>query len=853
MNKIFALCVTLFAWYPMTQASELIAPIDLNEVPVADTALLESIKVPIEMVNQSWFTDRIGTAMIHFAEMVEVPKVLPPNVPGVRWIDVEVRDTSHSESSKATAIVRFLLSETGVVTFPSLEFFSQTKQYQSEPVQLSVSTAVNSDSMKLTLKPTKLKVYEGEPLQIDMTWQCDLDASRLQALNYSPSFFSDPDVKIVIPRSTETEQQQVGLPVGGRRVIAKRTLNEGDKNALGTVELPLFLQFMQPGIYTLPETRLECAYLAKGSHRQFGQYAAHFNNSLFAPEEDILRYERLFVSTPAVEIEVLPLPEEGRMQSFSGLFEPVRLAVAVTPNQLKVGNLITAELEVSCAAPHGMIDLPVLSQQQALRGHFLVDDDLVRLWRADGTTFRCRLRALSTNIEAFPALRIQTFDTKLGAYIMRMTEPVELRVEANDGEEYIDLRMYKGISVTLSKQSDGIWHNLKANRMNDLMNSFVICLASWFWLWLLFGVVIFLLFLPVIRESRRCSMDLQYRARTQAYTAFRKLPENAPEKWSAFLHFLAVSFGSKGSSWTVGDSKAALRQVNLDEDEINSVLNLHGEVDAEVYSAAREPAQMKALNGVAKRILYLVGKTSMVLLLIAVSLPQQVWASSWTDAEALFEQALGEEVGSEKARALYVESALNFEAVAESGERPGLAWYNAANSWFKIGALGRSIAAYRYASIYRPFDSDLADNLAAARALTLTDVPVNSAWYSRWPTAWVKALLLVFLWILGGMLLLYLRYRGRWYGVGVCCLFVLCGVLCGFWGTSVIFAERFGVVIVDSAIARKGPSYAYASAFHEPLRDGVEFSVKEIRGGWALVELTDGRTCWLLISQVQLT
>ena len=127
MSKMFALCVSLFAWYPMTQASELIAPNDSSEVPVADTASLEFIKVPIEMVNQSWFIDRIGTAMIHFTEMVEVPEALPPNVPGVRWIDVEVRDTPHSDSSKATAIVRFLLSETGVVTFPSLEFFSQTR------------------------------------------------------------------------------------------------------------------------------------------------------------------------------------------------------------------------------------------------------------------------------------------------------------------------------------------------------------------------------------------------------------------------------------------------------------------------------------------------------------------------------------------------------------------------------------------------------------------------------------------------------------------------------------------------------------------------------------------------------
>ena len=823
-------------------------PVTVEEVQAAE---LESVSVAVEMINQSWFTDRTGTAVIHFDDLVETPESLPSGVKGLSFIDIEVREASDSRSDKSTVIIRFILRDTGIVTFPSLEFFSETKHYRTISEQLAVGSVVRTEAMSLTLSPAKRQVYVGEPLRIDVTWQCDLEAGRLQALNYYPPFFNDSTVEIVIPRTTEVEQQQVGLPIGGRRVIGTRTLNEGNTKALGTVELPLYLRLSEPGVYTLPATRLECAYLNDGN-RNFGQYAAHFNNSLFAPEESDSRYERFSVETAPIEIEVLPLPAEGRASSFSGLFAPVRVEVAVTPEALKVGELMQAELKVFGDAPHGMIDLPRLSQQRGLRGRFLVDDDLGRTWRTDGTTFRCRLRALTTGVKAFPSLQIQTFNPATGKYEMLTTEPVALNVAPQDEQEFIDLKSYKGVGVTLSNQSEGIWHNRKANRMNDLINTIVVCLASWFWLWLLLGVAGFLLMLPIARERRRRSLDGKYRARSESYAAFRKLAESDPAKWPAFLHFLAVSFDSEGKAWTVRDSEQALQVIGVSQEDTESVLALHREADEEDYSVQHPEAQLGALNAVGKRILGLLGKSALLLLLGMSSLPQTAKASDWSAAEQLFEQALAAQAGSDAAAALYAESALKFQATAESGERPGMAWYNAGNAWFQTGALGRSIAAYRQARHFRPFDSMLAENLGAARALALNDVPEQSAWWQQWPTVWLKAALLVLTVIFGICVLMTLRYHKRIGYIACLAMLLLCCLSAGLWLVSAQLSGRQGVVIVDSVLARKGPSYAYAAAFYEPLHDGVELTVQETRKEWVLVSLVDGRECWVPLSQVQL-
>lgn len=815
--------------------------------------VLESVALPVKMINQSWFTDRTGSAMIVFDSVVEAPESLPNGVHGLSFIDVEIRETPHSELGKAVAIVRFVLRKKGIVTFPSLEFLSETKRYQTIPQQILVGSAVRSEGIAVRLSPAKRQVYVGEPLRIDLTWYCELEASRLQALNYYPAFFNDSAVEIVIPRSTEPEAQQVGLPIGGRRVIAKRELMPGQPKALGTVTLPLYLRFSEPGVYTLPATRLECAYLKKGN-RNFGQYAAHFNNSLFAPEEAESLYERFYVETAPIEITVLALPEQGRSPNFSGLFAPVRMNVAVSPDSGKtVGAIMQAELQVFADAPHGMIELPRLSIQRGLRGRFLVDDDLSRVWHLGGTTFRCRLRALTTGVEAFPSLHIQTFDPATGAYVMLVTEPIALSVAPlDDGQDFIDLNSYKGARVTLSNQSAGIWHNRKANKMNDIINTIVVCLASWFWLWLSLGFAVFLLMLPMVREQRRRSIDAKYRARAEAYAAFRKLAEDDPGKWPAFLHFLAVSFGAEGEAWTVRDSQSALQAMGVSQDDTESVLALHREADEEHYSVQHPPAQLGALNAVGKRILSLLGKSTLLLLLGISSLPQTAKASDWSEAEQLFEQALIAQAGSDAAAALYAESALKFQATAEGGERPGMAWYNAGNAWFQTGALGRSIAAYRQARIFRPFDSMLVENLGAARALALNDVPKLSSWWQQWPIVWLKATLLVLIVIFGACLLGTARYRRRVWWVACLTMLLLCCLNAGLWIVSAQFSGRQGVVVVDSVLARKGPSYAYAAAFHEPLHDGVELTVQETRKEWGLVSLVDGRECWVPLNQLQL-
>ncbi len=822
----------------------------LSAEEVVETRSVQTVALQVH--EQSFFTDRTGTAVVYFDTVVEQPENSSAISDTCHVIDIQVMETPDDEKGKSAAMLLFLPMQTGVVTLPSLAFESETAVYQTEPLQIRVGEPVRSPQLSLSLKPEKVQVYAGEPVRVDLTWECGLNAAAIRALRLNPEFFNDPAVQVVIPRNSDAENVQVGLPIGGRRVIATRELSadEGRKQ-LGVIRLPLYLRFNEAGHYSLPETRLECAVLSKASG-DFGRYAAHFNNGLFEAVDAKAVYERVYTTAPAIDIEVLPLPVEQQAASFSGLFAPLEVDVSIRPSDVAIGELMELEVKLSGAAPHGMLELPKLSQQPGLRERFIVDDAYGRLWHESGTTFRTRVRALSTKVKAFPSLQLQVFDPESGEFTMLRTEAIPLQIQPSNGQEFLPLKSFEGAAVTLTNQPEGIWHNREAHPMNDLLNLVYSLVRSAFWPLLILGPIAFVLFLPLVRERRRRALDARYRLRAEAYGEFRRLSGDSRAKWQAFLRFMALTFDAADKTWTRSDSEAALSKVGADAADVEALQAMHAAADAEEFSPQGSGASFNNLDGLAKRITQLAAKSAMLLCILVVWLPGELRADEWAEAEQRFADAQAAPAGSEQAIALYQDAALRAEAAAMANSHPGAAWYNAGNAWFEAGFIGRAIVAYRNAANYMPFDSKLSDNLAAARAMTLNDVPMEQSWWQQLPLGWVKVVLVLVSLIFWACLLLHIRYRHRyWLGATVVLglgLLVVSGLLL----QKQLTAEQAGAVVVDAVYGKKGPGYAFANAFNEPLHDGLEFILVEQRGDWGFIELPDTRQCWLPISQMQL-
>jgi tetratricopeptide (TPR) repeat protein len=801
----------------------------------------------------SLFVDRSAEAVAHFDLVVEQPEDTPEGTAECSVLDVETSASGSTTPGHSEVAIRFMPRKVGLVTLPSLEFRAGDTIYQTRPMRMMVGQPERSPAMSLRLVPEKTRIYVGEPLRIDLTWDCSLQTGALKELDLNPAFFTEQGVEIVVPRNTVEETRQAGIPIGGRRVIATRTPNPDRKEELGRIELPLYLRFSEPGKRRLAETRLECAVLSEAKDG-FGRYAAYFNNSLFEPVEPDDRYQLLYTESSATEIEVLPLPAEGRNAEFTGWFAPLKIGVAVKPMEAEIGQLMELEIRLKGKTPHGMLELPPLSRQKGLRDRFLVDEESSPLWQADGTVFRARMRVLSTSVRALPSLTFQIFDPRKGTYQMLTTDPVSLNMKPSKGRDFIPLKSYAGAAVVATDQPGGIWANLNASSMNDVINELLLLANRFFIPLLLLGTLVFFACLPRLRDRRRRAIDTRYRLRAEAFAAFQKIPENSAEKWPAFLHFMAASFGSADGTWTSGDSVRALESVGASPEEISRVSEMHAAADARDFSRANPGTRFGGLDGVARHVFALLknGMLPTLLLIGCLSWTNVARASDWDDAARRFDEAKSSPAGSEEALELFTDAALKFQAAAVAQDHAGEAWYNAGNAWFEAGAIGRSIAAYRQARLLRPFDSKIIANLTTSRAMTRDEVPPAVKWWDSLPPFWLRPALLkasFLFWIALGF---YFRRRGRrWMATTAVAgmVWVVASILL-VRATCFKFPE--GVVIEDAVLARKGPGLAYTAAFNEPLHDGLEFRLVETRGDWSLVELQDLRQCWLPTSQIQL-
>lgn len=814
--------------------------------------LLEAT-VELEIDASSFFTDMAINAVVKFPETVAEPLETPGPDSGISIISIDVMEAYNEEEIASFATISLLSIDAGLITIPSFEFQSDTTIYRTLARQILVSTPSESEAMTFTMTPAKTTVYAGEPLRIDVRWEANLITNQIRSMRCFPEVFSYPNSEILVPRNTDLEKYQMGMPFGGRRIIAKRVpppSNEPNKQfeKFGAVSFPIYVKFNDPGIVELPEAKLEIAHL-KGKGGAFAPYAAYFNNGLFEPLTSLEAFERFYVNAPAVTIKVLPLPEKGRSETFSGLFAPVSIETGLSDNEVEVGEVVEVAFRVTSDAPHGMLELPELGAQRALRGRFSPSNGYGRRWLEDGTIFTGRIRPLTTTVTALPSLQFQIFDPTVGAYQIFQTKAQPLNVKPANGKNFFDIR---GLApeTTLTNQAEGVWHNDQPGIMSDLMNQTIGLLAENMLVLSLAAVGMYFVLLPWVKERRRRATNPAYRDQAAAYEAFKKLPERTEEKWEAFLHFLATSFSMPGGAWTPGEAQR-LRERGISETDVQAVIDTHTALDATNFAFHKPASQVPELNRLGRRLFDHFRRTLPAIAAFLL-LGSVAYADEWTEADRLFGQALAATPGEHTTESLFTQSALKFEAAAVHHKRSGAAWFNAGNAWFNAGEIGRAISCYRQARIYRPFDADVTNSLKAARALSIDVVEDKRKLRLEFiPVRWLSSGLVISAWFFITFLLIHQRFRTKASLTGVTFMLVVLALVSFFTAFAASRSESEGVVVAGSLYGRKGPAYGYRQAFNEPIHDGLEVRIIEEREEWLLVELADKRQCWVPADQVR--
>ena len=193
----------------------------------------------------------------------------------------------------------------------------------------------------------KTRVYQNEPIEVSyrLFTRVNVTSYSLVSLGESEGFWVE---EVPSPQSPPVEQRVRGGQPYTTAVVRRVVLFPAG-----------------PGIKTIESMSLEASVQVRRQARSiFDDFFG--GSSLFESQVPAV------IVTNPVEIEVMPLPEEGRPRSFTGLVGRLGVSASIDRSRVETNDAVTLEVTVegegnlrSLAAP--VIDFPRTSRSSLLR------------------------------------------------------------------------------------------------------------------------------------------------------------------------------------------------------------------------------------------------------------------------------------------------------------------------------------------------------------------------------------------------------------------------------------------------------------------------------------------------------
>lgn len=369
-------------------------------------------------------------AIVKAAELPEAPKL--GHLPGFNVTELA---SGSATSGTNTFLFRYAFRATqeGELTIPPLRFGNLA----TDAVAIHAQKPALSDRMKLENTLSKSAAYLGEPVVLATTWDSTYQLGALKAVDFNFPILNDARFQALEPHEPGKEKnaQTTGLPVHGTRVLATRSSYLDGEVQHQSLLFKTILIPKKTGKLSLASCSLLCAAekekdaKSKQGQRTAFQYPSYFDNTFFDQNLTGGDYTRIYTESAPIELDVKPLPTEGRPALFNGMVGDYTIVATAEPAAVREGEPVTLTITITAAEFVENIFFQPLRYQPLLVNRFEIPDER-SLPKIDGKSkiYTQTIRPLSTTISNIPPIQLAYFSPTSNAYLTVQTAALPLEV-----------------------------------------------------------------------------------------------------------------------------------------------------------------------------------------------------------------------------------------------------------------------------------------------------------------------------------------------------------------------------------------------------------------------------------------
>ncbi|MHC4691440.1 MAG: BatD family protein [Planctomycetota bacterium] len=342
-------------------------------------------------------------------------------------------------------------TQTGRIELGPVKVTLASKTYLTNPVSVNILKPGTTDQLALEVTLSEQKCYVGQPVLMTVKFYFSADVRdpqfNIPVFKSKAFYFENPDI-------VDQPAKEYDLGDGTTVLVSQHQVAYKGKQSNLLILRKILIPKVSGQIQIQPASVSTDVAVGRARSRD------SFFDGFFGSRK---QYKRFMVSSKSLQLDVLPLPEEGKPDGFYGLVGRFTIEASAKPvTDVYMGDPITLTIKIGGGKFLKPVQWPALEQVKELAANFKMPTQKASPTITNGLkVFTQTIRPDNNHANVIPSIPLAYFDPETNSYSVAKTKPIKLDLKPSKRLTAADIEGKD--FAPINKEVEAIKKGLSAN------------------------------------------------------------------------------------------------------------------------------------------------------------------------------------------------------------------------------------------------------------------------------------------------------------------------------------------------------------------------------------------------------